>query len=105
MGDVLEGRGLLLQQGQPIATVDYHLTIPEDSHLMTTLARLFHFNHQKEISGFILLPLKEAETITLTDYTLQLANDGMKTIRIERRYKKINHRGEERISFWVKAIK
>jgi hypothetical protein len=47
---------------------------------------------------------KLAAEISLTQYTLELADKTRKTIQVERRYKKMKYRGEERISFWVKVV-
>jgi hypothetical protein len=44
------------------------------------------------------------QTISLAEYTLELADKSKRTIRIERRYKKMKHKGQERISFWVKIV-
>ena len=71
------------------------------------LAKLASFNITGTISfagGFILLTPDDANKISLTDYTLELASKSKKSIRIERRYKKIKHKNQPRISFWVKLI-
>lgn len=101
-GDTLEGRGVLLQQGRLVAGVEYHLTIPRQSHFIIVPSGGFPRDYESHLSGFILLTPADAEKISLTDYTLELADKSKKLIQIERRYKKLKHQGEERISFWVK---
>lgn len=103
-GDVIEGRGLLLQHGRLIASVDYHLSLPRQTHFIINPTGNFQPNYQEHAGGFILLTPEDAETITLSEYTLQLASKSKKPIRVERRYKKINHKGQPRVSFWVKLI-
>ena len=103
-GDVLEGRGVLLQHGRLIARVDYHLTIPHESHFITNPSGGLFFDYQDHLGGFVLLAPADAENVSLTEYTLELADRSKKTIRVERRYKEIKHKGEERVSFWVKVI-
>jgi hypothetical protein len=103
-GDTLEGRGLLLQHGRLVASVDYHLTIPRETHFMINPTGSFNFDYEEYLGGFILLSPDEAQKISLTEYTLELVNKSKKTIRVERRYKKIEHKGQPRISFWVKVI-
>lgn len=103
-GDVLEGRGALLQYGRLVAPVDYHLTIPSETHFFINPTGNFRLDYDDHISGFILLALDDADKIKLADYTLELVNKHRRAIRVERRYKQIKHKGEPRISFWVKVI-
>ena len=103
-GDVLEGRGVLLRHGKHIAEVDYHLTIPTQTHFFINPTGKFKAKYQDFAGGFILLTPDDANKISLTDYTLELASKSKKSIRIERRYKKIKHKNQPRISFWVKLI-
>jgi hypothetical protein len=103
-GDSLEGRGALLQHGRLIAHVDYHLTIPHQTHFFINPMGNFQVNYEDYAGGFILLAPADADKLSLTDYTLELANKSKKTVRVERRYKNINHKGEPRISFWVKVV-
>jgi len=103
-GDVLEGRGCLLHQGRLVAPVDYHLTIPRETHFVINPTGSFSLDYDQHLGGFILLSLNEADNISLADYTLELADKSKKTIRVERRYKKIRFNGQLRISFWVKVI-
>ncbi len=102
-GDTLTGRGLLLQHGRLVADVDYHLTIPRQTHFIIVPSGGFADDYEAHLSGFILLTPADAAKITLTEYTLELADKTKKIIRVERRYKEINHHGEERVSFWVKV--
>lgn len=104
-GDVLEGRGQLLQHGRLMANVDYHLTIPRDVYFMINPTGSFHLDYEDYLGGFILLAPDDAAKIILADYTLVLNDQRKKTIRVERRYKTIRHRGQPRISYWVKVIK
>jgi hypothetical protein len=55
-------------------------------------------------NGFILLTPQDAENLSLADYTLELAGRSLEHIRIERRYKEIEHKGQARLSFWVRLI-
>jgi hypothetical protein len=103
-GDTLEGRGVLLQQGRLVAGVDYHLTVPRQTHFIVVPSGGFHDDYEAHLSGFILLTPTDAAEISLTQYTLELADKTRKTIQVERRYKKMKYRGEERISFWVKVV-
>lgn len=104
-GDTLEGRGSLLQHGRLIAhNVDYHLTIPTQTHFIANPTGNLHFDYEDYLGGFILLSPADAEQISLTEYTLELVNKSKRNIRIERRYKKIERKGEERISFWVQVV-
>lgn len=104
-GDVLEGRGQLLQHGRLVVNVDYHLAIPRDIHFLLNPTGNFHLDYEDYLGGFILLTPDDAAKITLADYTLALNDQRKKTIRVERRYKAIRHHGQPRISYWVKVIK
>lgn len=103
-GDTLEGRGVLLQQGRLVAGVDYHLTIPRQTHFIIVPAEGVRPDYQAHLAGFILLAPADADKISLADYTLELADKSKKNIRVERRYKQIKRKGEVRISFWVKVL-
>ena len=103
-GDVLEGRGTLLQHGRIVAEVDYHLTIPNQIHFFINPTGNFRLDYDDHLGGFILLAPADADKVELTEYTLELVNKHRRAIRIERRYKKIKHKGKARISFWVKVI-
>ena len=87
-GDVLEGRGLLLQQGRLVTEVNYHLTIPRDLYFILNPGGSFRLNYEDYLGGFILVPPGDAEKVSLTEYTLELDDKRKKTIRVERRYKK-----------------
>ena len=102
-GDVLEGQGNLLQQGRRVANVDYHLTIPNLTHFLINPTGKIQSDYTEHAGGFILLTPEDAENISLTEYTLELSDKSKHTIHIERRYKRIKHKGETRISFWVKV--
>lgn len=103
-GDTFEGRGVLLEHGRLIAAVDYHLTIPHETHFVINPTGSFNFDYEDHLGGFILLKPDDAEKISLTEYTLELVNKSKKSIRVERRYKEIKHKGQPRISFWVKVV-
>jgi len=103
-GDTLEGRGTLLQQGRFIASVDYHLTIPSQTHFIINPTGNFRSDYESHAGGFILLDPKDADKIELAEYTLELFNKTQKNIRVERRYKQIKRKGQTRISFWVKVV-
>jgi hypothetical protein len=103
-GDTLEGRGVLLQQGRLIADVDYHLTIPHQIHFIIVPSGGFRPDYEAHLAGFILLAPTDADKISLTEYTLELADKTKKTIRVDRRYKETKHEGEARVSFWVKVV-
>ncbi len=102
-GDTLVGQGRLLQQGRLIAEVDYHLAVPAEIHFIINPTYTLRPNYDLYLSGFILLTPAEAEEISLTEYTLELADKTKKTIQVERRYKQTKHQGTELISFWVKV--
>ncbi|MEM7346168.1 MAG: hypothetical protein AAF485_18160 [Chloroflexota bacterium] len=103
-GESLEGQGQLLQHGRLIAWVDYHLTMPTDTHFTINPTGNFNLDYDKHLGGFVLLKPDDADKITVSEtYTLELVNKHRRTIVIERRYKKIKHQGEPRISFWVKV--
>jgi hypothetical protein len=103
-GDTFEGRGLLLEHGRLIAAVEYHLTIPHETHFVINPTGSFDFDYEDHLGGFILLRPDDAEKISLTEYTLELVNKSKKSIRVERRYKEIKHKGQPRVSFWVKVV-
>lgn len=103
-GDTLAGRGRLLQQGRLLAEVDYHLTIPRQTHFIIVPSGGLSDDYGAYLGGFILLTLADAAKITLTEYTLELADKTKKVVRVERRYKEISHHGEKQVSFWVKVI-
>lgn len=100
-GDILEGHGTLLQQGRLIAPVDYHLTIPGQTHFLINPTGKLRLDYENHAGGFILLHPDDADTISLTGYTLELANKSKKQITVQRRYKEIIHQGQPRVSFWV----
>lgn len=95
---------MLLQHGRLIAEVDYHLAVPTEVHFIINPASILHPNYDLYLSGFILLTPAEAEKISLAEYTLELADKTKKTIRVERRYKQMKHKGADFISFWVKVV-
>lgn len=103
-GDVFEGHGHLWQQGRLIASVDYHLSIPRETHFIINPTGSLQPDYDTYLAGFILLTLADAEKISLTEYTLELADQTRKRIRVERRYHKIKYTGQERVSFWVKVV-
>lgn len=95
---------MLLQQGRLVAGVDYHLTIPRQTHFIIVPSEGIRPDYEAHLGGFILLAPADADKISLADYTLELADKSKKNIHVERRYKKIKHKGEVRISFWVKVL-
>ncbi len=103
-GDTLEGHGHLWQQGRLIAPVDYHLSIPRETHFILNPTGSLQLDYDAYLAGFILLTPADAEKISLTEYTLELADKTRKTIRVERRYQQTKHKGELRLSFWVKMV-
>ena len=103
-GDAVEGQGVLLQHGRLIAQVDYHLAIPTQTHFFINPAGKLNLNHKDYAAGFILLAQKDAETLSLDEYTLELSDKSKKKILVERRYKTVKRRKETKISFWVKVI-
>jgi hypothetical protein len=103
-GDTLEGRGVLLQQGRLVAGVDYHLTIPRQTHFIIVPSGGVRPDYEAHLGGFILLAPADADRVSLAEYTLELADKTKKIVRVERRYKKMKHKGQERVSFWVKVV-
>lgn len=104
-GDSLEGSGLLLQQGRLIAHVEYHLSIPTQTHFLVNPTGNLKIDYQEYAAGFILILPENAKNVTLgSNYTLQLTDKRKKEIRIERKYKDTKHHGKAYHSFWVKSI-
>lgn len=103
-GDVLEGHGNLLQHGRLVAPVDYHLTIPDQTYFFINPTGEFSLSYDKYRGGFILLKPDNADTLALDTYTLELADKHKMNIQVERRYKKVKHNGNPRISFWIKVV-
>ena len=101
-GDVLEGQGLLLQHGRLITHVDYHLTIPTQTHFFLNPTGNLNLDYKNHAVGFILLTQKDAETLSLDEYTLELSDKSKRNILVKRRYKEVKRKGETKISFWVK---
>ncbi|MCP4715691.1 MAG: hypothetical protein GY868_11285, partial [Deltaproteobacteria bacterium] len=83
-GDILEGRGLLLQHGRLIANTNYHLTIPTGTHFFINPTGSFSLDYEDCLAGFILVAPAEVEKISLTEYTLELADKSKKNILVER---------------------
>jgi hypothetical protein len=52
-GDSLEGRGVLLQHGRLIADVDYHLTIPRQTHFILVPTGGFRPDYEAHLAGVI----------------------------------------------------
>ena len=104
-GDVLEGRGRLLQRGRFVVEVDYHLTIPRDLYFIINPTGSLHLDYEDYLGGFVLVTPDDAEKIALTDYILELDDKSKKTVQVERRYKKTKHQGKNRVSFWVKVVR
>ncbi len=103
-GDVFEGHGQLWQQGRLIAPVYYHLSIPRETHFILNPTGTLQLDYEAHLAGFILLTPTDAAKISLTEYTLELADQTRKAIRVERRYKQTKHKSELRLSFWVKVV-
>jgi len=103
-GDTLEGHGLLLQHGRLVAEVDYHLTIPSETHFFVNPTGRFRLDYEEHLGGFIVIRPADEEKISLREYTLELANKHKRLIRVERRYKRIKRNGKARISYWVRVI-
>lgn len=103
-GDTLEGSGLLLQHGRLLARVDYYLAIPRESHFTLNPGGSLHLDYESHLSGFILVSPADADRLEPAAYTLELADKSKKPIRIERRYKRIKHKGMARVSFWVRVL-
>ncbi len=103
-GDVLEGQGQLLQHGRLIAAVDYHLTIPNQTYFFINPTGEFSLSYDKYKGGFILLKPEDADTLALETYTLELADKYKMKVLVERKYKKVKHKGHSRISFWIKVV-
>ncbi len=95
---------MLLQHGRLVAGVDYHLTVPRQTHFIIVPMGGLRRDYEAHLGGFILLAPADADKITLAEYTLELADKTKKTLRVERRYKKTKHKGEEWVSFWVKVV-
>ena len=103
-GDVIKGQGNLLQQGRLIAKVHYNLVIPQNIHFIINPTGRFFADYTERAGGFILLSPKDADTIALTDYTLELSDKSKKSVHVERRHKKVQHNNNTYISFWAKVI-
>ncbi len=103
-GDVIKGQGNLLQQGRLIAKVHYNLVIPQNIHFIINPTGKLFANYTERAGGFILLSPENADTLALTNYTLELSDKSKTTIRVERRHKKVQHSNNTYISFWAKVI-
>jgi len=104
-GDTLKGQGQLLQHGQLIVTIDYHLTIPSSTHFVINPTGKLNFNFDDYLAGFVLVEPDAADKIEPgTEYTLELHNKAKLPVQIDRRYKQIEHQGQPRISFWVTVV-
>lgn len=103
-GDVLEGQGRLLDHGRLVAEVDYHLTIPHQTHFFMNPTGKLRADYDTHLGGFILVAPADEPKILLQAYTLELASKSKRSIQIERRYKEIKHQGKPRVSYWVKVI-
>lgn len=103
-GDVLEGRGALLQHGRLIAKVDYHLALPTQTHFFINPTGKLQTDYKDHAAGFILLTPDDAAKVALADYTLEFADKTKLNIKVERQYKQIKHNGLPHISFWVNVI-
>lgn len=101
-GDILEGSGLLLKQGRLIAPVEYHLSIPTQTHFLINPTGKFRADYREYVAGFILILPEHTKNVTLGNYTLEFADKRKIEIQIERAYKNTQHRGQEYRSFWVK---
>lgn len=96
----------MLQHGRLVAAVDYHLTIPHETHFIINPTGRLHFDYDDHLGGFILVAPEDAGQIVVeAEYTLEMANKHKKTLQVERRYKKIKRKGKERISFWVRVVR
>jgi hypothetical protein len=104
-GDTLAGQGFLLQHGRLIAKVDYHLTIPPETHFVINPTGGLHVDYAMHLGGFILAAPEDVPKIQLTGYTLELADKSRKPIQVERRYKEVKQQGQRFVSFWVSAAK
>ncbi|RME97840.1 MAG: hypothetical protein D6768_18745 [Chloroflexi bacterium] len=86
-----------------IAPVEYHLSIPTQTHFLVNPSGNFKADYREYAAGFILILPENAKNVTLGGtYTLQFADKRKKEIRIERKYKNTKHRGKTYHSFWVK---
>ncbi len=93
-----------MEHGRRIAYVDYHLAIPRQTHFIINPTGKLHHNYEDYLGGFILVQLPDVDKISLAQYTLELADKSKKAVQIERRYKKVKHQGQPRVSFWVRVL-
>lgn len=104
-GETLKGQGQLLQHGRLIAEIDYHLTIPSSTHFVINPIGKLNFNFDDYLAGFVLVNPAEAGQLKAgAEYTLELQNKAKLPIRVDRRYKQVEHQGQARISFWITVV-
>jgi len=97
----IEGRGMLWHDGNPVAAVDYHLTVPQESDFVMNPLSQLQFE-ETQVSGFILIrPQDEAQLSNDIIYTLQLQDHSKRTIQIKRKYKNSTYQGQPRLVFWI----
>jgi hypothetical protein len=102
-GDTIEGSGVLLKQGRIVTQVDYHLAVPTQTHFLVNPGGSIEFDYEDHVGGFILVPLEDAETLALADYSLELADKTRLSIRITQVYARVKRDGISKKSFWVKV--
>ncbi|MDM8528866.1 hypothetical protein QUF58_11755 [Anaerolineales bacterium HSG24] len=103
-GDFIEGRGLLWLDDNPVAAVDYHLAMPQESHFWLNPLAHLRFEADEHVGGFILVRPQDSDRIAQIQYTLQLSDQSKRLIQVERRYKEIRQEHQVKIAFWVKTI-
>ena len=103
-GDSLDGAGLLLQQGRIVADVYYHLSVPTQTHFLVNPLGGLKNDYANYAGGFVLVPSTDAIKVTLGEYVLELADKSKRIIRVERRYKTLQHQGRNCLSFWVAVL-
>ncbi|MDM8530040.1 hypothetical protein QUF63_02635 [Anaerolineales bacterium HSG25] len=104
-GDFVEGRGMLWLDDNPVAGVEYHLAMPQESHFWLNPLAHLHFETDEHVGGFILVRPQDCARITMTEYTLQLSDQSKRLIQVERRYKEMRQEYQTKIAFWVRIIK
>jgi len=104
-GDFIEGRGLLWLDDNPVIAVDYHLTVPQESHFFLNPLAHLRFDADEHVGGFILIRSQDSDRIALIQYILQLSDQSKRLIQVERQYKEMKQGSQTKMAFWVKIIK
>jgi hypothetical protein len=80
------------------------LSIPTQTHFLVNSPGSLSADYADFAGGFVLLPVSEAATLALGEYTLELNDKSRRQVKVERRYKKVKQQGRAYVSFWVTVL-